>query len=360
MTGIDLSKVLEIISRELVAAAVLGGAVALGILFSFLTRRILRGLAKRRDSFVLQSLVKRFRGPMRLLYPLIFLTAVSSIAPMSDQVASFFAGALKVAFIVDIAWITIRIFASGEEFVLERYTVDVTDNLKARKVHTQIRVITRILNAGVIFLAFAAILVTFNSLRQLGTTLLASAGIVGIIVGFAAQKSLGMLLAGLQVALAQPIRIDDVVVVEGEWGRIEEITLTYVVVKIWDWRRMVLPITYFIDTPFQNWTRVSSQLLGSVYLYVDYDFDVEQLRSKLHEFLQESSLWDRTAWVLQVTDAGEKSMQLRALMTAKDSPTLWDLRCEIREKLITYVRENHPDKLPRFRAELEANGTDLA
>jgi small-conductance mechanosensitive channel len=189
--------------------------------------------------------------------------------------------------------------------------------------------------------------------RQFGTAIIASAGVAGIIVGFAAQKSIATLLAGFQIALTQPIRIDDVVIVENEWGRIEEITLTYVVVSIWDLRRLVLPITYFIEKPFQNWTRTSADILGTVFIHVDYSAPLDELRAELTRILEASPLWDRKVAVLQVTDAKERTLEVRALASARDASAAWDLRCEVREKLIAYLQKNHPGSLPRLRARME-------
>jgi small-conductance mechanosensitive channel len=200
----------------------------------------------------------------------------------------------------------------------------------------------------------ASILMLFQAVRHVGASLLASAGIAGIIAGVAAQKTLSNFFAGFQIALAQPIRQDDVVIVEGEWGRIEEITLTYVVVHIWDDRRMVLPLSYFIEKPFQNWTRVSAQLLGSVFVWVDYSFPVEEGRKALKEIIEPHPLWDKRFWNLQVSDATEKTMQLRVLATAADSSKAWDLRCAIREQFIAFIQKNHPQSLPRVRAELDS------
>ncbi|MDH3556523.1 MAG: mechanosensitive ion channel family protein, partial [Deltaproteobacteria bacterium] len=178
------------------------------------------------------------------------------------------------------------------------------------------------------------------------------AGIVGIIVGLAAQKSISTLFAGIQMAITQPIRIDDVVIVENEWGRIEEITLTYVVVRIWDLRRLIVPITYFLEKPFQNWTRISADLLGTVFLYVDYTVPVEAVRAELKRILESSPLWDKQVCTLQVTNATDRTLELRALMSAADSPRAWELRCDVREKLIGFIRQNYPDGLPKVRAEL--------
>ena len=182
--------------------------------------------------------------------------------------------------------------------------------------------------------------------------MLASAGVAGIVIGFAAQKSLATLLAGFQIALTQPIRIDDVVIVEGEWGRIEEITLTYVVVRIWDLRRLIVPITYFIEQPFQNWTRVSADILGTVFLYVDYNVPVDAVRKELTRLLEASPLWDRKVNVLQVTDSKEGTVELRALASASDAGRAFDLRCDVREKLVAFIQQNYPESLPRLRASL--------
>jgi small-conductance mechanosensitive channel len=202
------------------------------------------------------------------------------------------------------------------------------------------------------FFAAACILMLFQQVRHVGTSLLASAGIMGIIAGVAGQKTLANLIAGFQIALAQPIRQDDVVIVEGEWGRIEEITLSYVVVHIWDDRRLVLPLTYFVEKPFQNWTRNSAQLLGSVFVSVDYSFPLAEGRKALERIIESSPLWDRRFWNLQVTDTSERTMQLRVLATSADSSKSWDLRCEIREKLIAYIQEHHPLSLPLVRAQV--------
>ncbi len=193
----------------------------------------------------------------------------------------------------------------------------------------------------------------FEQVRRFGTSLLASAGVVGVIAGFAAQRTIANLFAGFQLAMTQPIRLDDVVIVEGEWGRIEEITLTYVVVHIWDDRRLIVPLSQFIEKPFQNWTRVSAQLLGSVFVWVDYSLPLDEVRQATQRIVEASPLWDKRFWNVQVTDTSERTMQIRVLATAADSSKAWDLRCEIREKLIGYIQQHHPDSLPRLRAELD-------
>jgi small-conductance mechanosensitive channel len=193
----------------------------------------------------------------------------------------------------------------------------------------------------------------FDEVRHLGASILASAGVVGVILGFAAQKTIANLFAGFQIALAQPIRLDDVVIVESEWGRVEEITLTYVVIHIWDDRRLIVPLSEFIEKPFENWTRVSAQLLGSVLLWVDYSLPLAETREAVRQIIEASPLWDRRFWNLQVSDSSERTMQIRVLCTAADSSKAWDLRCEVREKLISFIQKHHPQSLPRLRADWE-------
>jgi small-conductance mechanosensitive channel len=222
----------------------------------------------------------------------------------------------------------------------------------ARKHVTQVRLLRRAVDTLVVIVTIAAALMIFDSVRQYGVSLFASAGAAGLVLGLAARPVLSNLIAGVQLALTQPIRIDDAVIVENEWGWIEEITSTYVVVRLWDWRRLVVPLAHFIEKPFQNWTRENASLIGSVMLYVDYRAPVESIRRKLEEFAKQSKLWDGKVVNLQVTDARERTIELRALVSARNAPQAWDLRCEIREKLIRFLRESHPDALPRARAEV--------
>jgi small-conductance mechanosensitive channel len=240
-----------------------------------------------------------------------------------------------------------------EDYILSRFDVAVKDNLRARKVYTQLRVSKRIVIIVVSILALGMMLMTFPQVQQLGTTILASAGIIGIVVGMAAQRTIGTFIAGLQIAITQPIRLDDVVIVENEWGRIEEIALTYVVVKIWDLRRLVVPITYFIEKPFKNWTRKSADLLGTAYIYVDYTVPVDAVREELRRILEKSELWDGKVCGLQVTNTSERAVELRALMSSADASKGWDLRCEVREKLVGFIQKNYPGALPKLRGEFE-------
>jgi small-conductance mechanosensitive channel len=243
--------------------------------------------------------------------------------------------------------------------VLTQHRLDVRDNLQARAVHTQVMVLKKIAVTVICIFTLASMLMVFESVRQFGASILASAGIAGIIIGFAAQRSIATLLAGFQIALTQPIRLDDVVIVENEWGRIEDITLTYVIVRIWDRRRLVVPINYFIEQPFQNWTRSSSDLLATVFLHVDYTVPLDEVRAELTRVLTSSPLWDGKVNVLQVTDSKERTLEIRALASAADASLAWDLRCEIRERLVGFLQREHPECLPRGRASVELSETSL-
>jgi small-conductance mechanosensitive channel len=243
-------------------------------------------------------------------------------------------------------WLLLRLLVVGEQIVLGRLRVDVEDNRRIRRARTQVTLLRRVVAAVVIVLGLAAGLMSFPELRTFGASLLASAGLAGIVAGLAAQTTLANMFAGLQLAFTDAVRIDDVVVVEEEWGWIEEITLTYVVLHIWDERRLVLPTSYFTTTPFQNWTRTQARVLGSVILHLDYATPLAPLREHAEAVIAASSRWDRRDWVLQVTDTTETTMVVRVLASAVDAPTAWDLRCEIREALLTFLQENHPQSLP--------------
>jgi len=255
-----------------------------------------------------------------------------------------------------VSWLLVKAIYAFEDIVLARFDVGAKDNLKARKVHTQLKVIKRIAIVMVGIVALGTMLMTFDRVRQLGTAILASAGVIGIVVGMAAQRTIATFIAGLQIAITQPIRVDDVVIVENEWGRIEEITLTYVVVRIWDLRRLIVPITYFLEKPFQNWTRVTADILGTVFIYVDHTVPIDSIRSELHNILKDSEHWDGKVCVLQVTNTSERTVELRALMSAEDASKAWTLRCQVREKLVEFLRQQYPQALPRIRAELFQTG----
>lgn len=258
---------------------------------------------------------------------------------------------LVIVLIISITWFFLRLIKVIKEIIYDRFPVDKEDNLQERKVRTQYQYIQSILFIIIILVGIGFILLQFDGLQALGTGLLASAGVVGIIIGFASHQILANLLAGFQIAFTQPFRIDDVVIVEGEWGRIEEITLTYVVVRIWDQRRLVLPITYFINNPFQNWTRTTAEIWGSVFIYVDYSVPIEKVRDELKLIVTSSDLWDGKVAVLQVTDTSERTITLRALVSARNASDAWSLRCFVREKLIQFLQEKYPNSLPRIRIE---------
>ncbi|MGB3241893.1 MAG: mechanosensitive ion channel domain-containing protein, partial [Candidatus Omnitrophota bacterium] len=293
------------------------------------------------------------KGSLFSLFPSLCIMFVLPLLRFPERIQYTISHVVQPWFIVSVGWLLIGIFNGARETFLSHYDITVKDNLQARRIYTQTRVITSIINVIIIVLTAALVLMAFEKVRQIGTSLLASAGIIGVILGFAAQKTLGNFIAGLQIALAQPIRIDDVVIVEEEWGWIEEITLTYVVVRIWDLRRLVVPLSYFIEKPFQNWTRVSADILGSVFVYADYTVPVKELRSELTRILEESPNWDKKVNVLQVTNATAQTVEIRALMSAPDSPTAWKLRCEVREKLLEFLQKRFPECLPRTRVELK-------
>lgn len=255
----------------------------------------------------------------------------------------------KLLIIFSVAWVAVKIMKGLAFYLQSRLDIGVPDNLIARKNMTSIKVFKAIAQSIIILIALAAALLTFEQARTIGISLLTSAGIVGVILGFAAQKSLGLMLAGIQLAITQPVRLDDVVIVEGEWGRIEEITLTYVVVKIWDDRRLVLPVTYFLETPFQNWTRTNARITGTIYIYVDYAFPVESLRKVIPGIIKEDSNWDGRVFNVQVTKASEQFKEIRILLSSVDASKNWDLRTFVREKIIDYININHPESFAKIR-----------
>ncbi len=307
--------------------------------------------------------LKRFIIPFLLLLISIFLKyfiekydfTYEESYPVFDKIGS-------ILMIISIAWLLISTLRTIKRIFLENFSTSKEDNLRSRKFHTQFNILESVFIAVIIVIAIGAILMLFDDVRKLGISLFASAGVAGIIVGFAAQKFIGAVIAGLQIAITQPIRLDDVVIIEGEWGRIEEITLTYVVVKIWDLRRLIVPTTYFFEKPFQNWTRTSADILGTVFIYTDYHVSFEALRKELTRVLEATSLWDKKVNVLQVTDAKPNGVEVRALMSAKDASTAWDLRVYVREKLIEFIQKNYPESLPKTRVLVQGDSqsTDAA
>jgi small-conductance mechanosensitive channel len=331
-------------------ALLISGLIGLGA--HFLVFSLIKRLARRTPSPVDDAFIKHCRGPLKIVFPLLALSLFLPVLSLSDAFLSPVRHLISVGVIASVTWLLIRATKALEDVLLARFPIDEQDNLRARKFRTQLQIFRKTVVFVLALLAFAAVLMTFDKVRQLGTAILASAGIAGIVLGFATQRTISTVLAGLQIAITQPIRVDDVVIVENEWGRIEEITLTYVVVRIWDLRRLVVPITYFIEKPFQNWTRVSADILGSIFIYVDYTLPVQRIREELHSILKASSLWDGRVWGLQVTGTTERAVELRALMSASDASSAWDLRCEVRERLLEFIQKNYPESLPRLRADL--------
>ncbi|MBN2592744.1 MAG: mechanosensitive ion channel [Sedimentisphaerales bacterium] len=329
-----------------------GIAMLVGIAGHYLLFRVLLSLTKHTVVTFDNALVKHCYRPFQWIVVILIVRIVSKLPDFETLVPEVAVQALVLILIALVAWLLIRMTYVLEDYVTSRFDVGVRDNLKARKVHTQLKVLKRIAIVVVGILAFGTMLMTFEKVRQLGTTILASAGVVGIVVGMAAQRTIATFIAGIQIAITQPIRVDDVVIVENEWGRIEEITLTYVVVRIWDLRRLIVPITYFIEKPFQNWTRVSADILGTVFIYTDYTVPVDAIREQLQKILNESEHWDKKVCVLQVTNATDHTMELRALMSAADASAAWTLRCEVREKLLEFIKREYPQVLPKVRAEL--------
>jgi small-conductance mechanosensitive channel len=334
--------------------AVRGVGTILGLIW--LLARIGRAIEARLVAFAQRShtrsddLLLPIAGTaIRLLLPLLAIILGSSMLAVPERLQALFRNGVSMLLVAAVAYVLYRLVDAACKLLLERHRIDVPDNREARAIHTQVAVLRKVAVSAIVMFAFAAMLMVFDQVRQIGATILASAGVAGIVIGFAAQRSLGTLLAGFQIALTQPIRIDDVVIVEGEWGRIEEITLTYVVVNIWDMRRLIVPISYFIEKPFQNWTRTSVELLATVELYVDYDFPMDALRAELTRILNSSKFWDRKVNVLQVTGAREHAVQVRALVSAANAGAAWDLQCEIREGLLRYLQQEHPESLPRLR-----------
>lgn len=328
---------------------VIFGALAIGFILKIIITALLRHYKNVSDYSLFKSILTHLGRPLNHFVPLLILTIAAPIMKMSDQYLVPITRVIGILLVISFANLLINAIKILEDFVYNHYDLKKDDNLKERKIRTQLQFIRKIVIVLIVLITIAIILLSFDNVRKIGAGLLTGVGISGIIIGFAAQKSLGNLLAGFQIAFTQPIRIDDVLVVEGEWGRVEEISLTYVVLNIWDQRRLILPINYFIEKPFQNWTRSTSEILGTAFIYVDYTFPVDELRAEFTRLLNESNLWDKRVNVLQVTDIKESSMEIRALMSAKNSSQAFDLRCYVRENLMKFIRDHHPESLPRSR-----------
>ncbi|NAY91361.1 mechanosensitive ion channel [Muricauda sp. JGD-17] len=320
-------------------------AILAGILISWMLLSLLRFSNKKRPSELKRQLLFRMKKPTFYLIPLLLLRPVISYF----SVELFWEKVLEALIIFCFAWVLIGLVLAVEEVIKEKFSMDGDYVASERKALTQLRFLKSMAMVVIITIAVSAVLWNIPSARQLGSTILTSAGVLGIIIGVAAQKSISNLIVGLQMAFTQALKIDDEVVIEGEFGNVEDITLTYVVVRTWDWRRLVLPLNYFNDKPFVNWTFNSRPLIASVYLYVDYTLPVEELRDKLKEILAHDERWDKNIADFEVTDTNNRTMEVRASFSVENATDAWSLRCKVREVLVAYIKENYPGALPKLR-----------
>jgi small-conductance mechanosensitive channel len=328
------------------------GVIVAGLIIHALVFVALKRMAARGHNLLEDSITRHCAAPLRLIFPLLALDIVMPSLKIHPAIDDLVQHVIALLLIAGVAWLIIRVMVVAEDMLVERFRIDVPDNLRARRLRTQFEVFRRVASVGVFVIALGIALTTFQWAATLGGTVLASAGIVGLVGSITARPTIENLIAGLQIALTEPIRLEDVVIANGEWGQIEEITTTYAVLRTWDLRRVILPISHFIQTPFENWTRKTTDLMAYVYLYLDYTMPIEPLRLEFTRILTSSQLWDKKANVLQVSEASERAIQVRALMSAADSGSAWDLRCEVREKLLEFVQQNYPQCLPRNRNEL--------
>lgn len=331
-------------------------AALLTVLAALVAHRILRALLHRvvRHSPVMRGVVQATERAAAAVLPLLAVQLVWQNAPDTLAYIGLVRHLTGLALIGALTWYLMSFVDGLAEGIIELHPATVEDNLRARRVQTQTRVLARSAEVVVLIAGVAMALMTFPGARRVGASLLASAGVLGIIAGLAARPVFSNLIAGLQIALAQPIRIDDVLIVKGEWGRVEEITGTYVVLKIWDERRLIIPLQWFIENPFENWTRTGSELLGTVFLYVDYATPIDALREEARRIVEADPDWDRRVFAVQVTDLTERSMQVRVLVSATNSGKAFDLRCRMRERLLAFLAREYPQCLPLMR--LEAGG----
>lgn len=292
-------------------------------------------------------------GILILLFLIFYKTIFSFLNPSSFWLSEDFMVFRRILQIMCSSWILIEFIKILKHRLLKRYNIETEDNLRFRKLHTQVNLLEKVIVFIIVIITIGLILISIESIREIGVGVFASAGVLGIIVGLSAQKIVGAVLAGLQIAITQPFRIDDAVVVEGEWGWIEEINLTYVVIRIWDKRRLVLPSSYFLEKPFQNWTRTTADIMGTVFLYTDYNVPLDALRAELTRLLEKSKYWDGKVNVIQVTDTKKNYMELRILVSANTSPKAWELRVYVREKMIEFIQKNYPESFAKNRIIME-------
>lgn len=342
------------------AAGTVAGAIVAGLVLHWILFRTLRRVTERRPSVLLSSFSRRSRNPSLLFLPFFALLAVLPAAHLPPNALVIVQRLASLGLIASIGWVAILFTGIVVDLMSVRFRADVKESEASRRIQTQLQMIHRMAAILIFVVTLSVMLMTFPEIKHVGISLLASAGLAGLVIGTAMKGTLASLIAGVQIAFTQPIRLDDAVVVEGEWGWVEEIATTFVIVRTWDRRRLVLPLSYFLEHPFQNWTRGSEDLLGSVFLYVDYTVPVEEVRKELQRIVGTTNLWKGEVCVLQVTDVTSNTLQLRALVDASDSNAGWDLRCYVREKLVEFLQKNYPDTLPKVRTEfrtvLDENG----
>ncbi len=331
-----------------VSLMIFASAIALALMLHRVAFGIVTRLVSAYDLFW-RSLVSRTESLTRFAAVIIAMAVAASLAPLTYP--GLVQQILLVCFIILMGWLVKSALHIWTTVYLRRFKLDAEDNLLARKHVTQTRILRRVGDTLIVVVSLAAVLMSFDEVRQYGVSLLASAGVAGIVVGLALQPVLKNIFAGIQLAVTQPIRIDDALLVEGEWGRVEEITSTYVVVRLWDWRKLILPLSYFIEKPFQNWTRDNAALIGTVMIYLDYSTPIEAMRHKVEEIVRGSRLWDGRVVNLQVTDFRQTTMEVRILMSATNSSNAFDLRCDVREKLMAWLQAEYPTALPRLRSD---------
>ena len=337
-------------NRDISGWVLLVTAIVLGLAVDLVVTQVVRFVARRRPFQTLMYLKTYVRWPFWVFMPSLFFLLATNIQsdrflnrhPIADKTA-------EILFLISAIWLTVQLLKVGELLLVRQYDTSKDVNLSQRKFVTQVRFFRRVVAMGVIVIGASLLLISFQGSRKVGLSVLTSAGVVSVVIGFAAQKTLANLLAGIQIAFNQQIRLDDAVVVEKEWGRIEEINLTSVIVRIWDRRRLILPITYFIENPFENWTRSDASIVGVILLYLDYNVPVDKIREKARELAENDPLWTGETFAVQVTDTQPTCIVVRVLVSAPDAPSAFDLRCHLREQLIAFIRDEYPQSLPQTR-----------
>lgn len=347
----------EQVRNALITGGIIIGSLLLGIGIKSIIFKLISIYRREKAPLLSTAMVQHLSRPSSYFIPLLALSSVLPLVPLPAGPFEVLRRVVEISLIITFAWCLIEAINVVQDIIRNHYQITKADNFRERRLLTQLQFVRKVAKVLILFFAICLVLMSFATVRRIGTGLITSAGIASVIIGFAAQRSIGNLLAGFQIAFTQPIRIDDVLVVEGEWGRVEEITLTYVVLRIWDERRLILPLNYFIEKPFQNWTRTTSQLLGTVFIYTDYSVPIDAVRAELQRVVKGHKLWDERVCTLQVTESKERTLELRILVSAANSGAAFELRCEVREKIVSFIQQNYPDSLPKMRTEFLPNGS---